>query len=142
MIDWVSRKDEIQARFFRPPPYARLWIEYSPVNDLLSWSFTFMDLGMCHTISYNTTIAQENGSYRVGRESWPNEDMALEAVFGGHYNNFLNEFYMDMTLESASSDIIGRMQESLSLLETSDSKSRVFKYDPRPPDPPPSLPSI
>ena len=103
-MDWPFRAQEIQKRFFRPPPYAYLWIDFTQDNNMLSWCFTFMDFGMCHTISGSTTVIRKNGCFLVGQESWPSEDMALEAVFGGHLDHFLQEFYRDILFTNAPDD--------------------------------------
>ena len=121
-MDWPARTQEIQRRFFRAPPCAYLWVDFSHENSLLSWCFTFMDLGMCHTISSTTTVVQKNGCFLVGRESWPTEDMALEAVFGGHYEHFLQEFYRDVGFtempETDTSGLTDQIQERLRFTES------------------------
>lgn len=120
-MDWPSRVREIQSRFFRPPPYAYLWINFAQDNNMLSWSFTFMEFGMCHTISSSAVVIRKNGCFLVGRESWPSEDMALEAVFGGHLNHFLQEFYRDIGFmewpKTDAAELTDRLQEHLVFAE-------------------------
>jgi hypothetical protein len=102
-MDWPARTHEIQARHFRGPgPYAYLWIDYKPAARLLSWCFTFMDLGMCHSLSGKATVEPaEPGGFLVDGLPFPDEPGALAHVFGGHYAHFLRELYRDLGVEHA-----------------------------------------
>lgn len=94
-MDWHTRSNEIQARFFRTGSKTFLWLEQQ--QDLLRWSFTFMDLGMCHTLSGHASVLQaESGEYVVNGWGHASENDALEAVFGKHYHNFVDRLYRDM----------------------------------------------
>ena len=99
-MDWPTRAEEIQALHFKGPcPYAYLWIDYKPPARLLSWCFTFMDLGMCHTLVGKSTVeACDSGTFLVDGRSHPNEASALAYVFGGHYAHFLEELYLDLCI--------------------------------------------
>jgi hypothetical protein len=97
MLDWPSRSAEIQALHFRPPPKAVLWIKHDAASNLLEWTFTFMDLGMNHTISSFSIVARdEHGDFTVDGQSEPNEASALHSVFGGHYARCLQEISQDL----------------------------------------------
>ena len=97
-MDWPARTHEIQALHFRGPgPYTYLWIDYKPTSRLLSWCFTFMDLGMCHSLSGKATVEPcKAGAFLVDGMPFPNEASALAYVFGGHYAHFLREFYREL----------------------------------------------
>lgn len=100
VLDWDARQIEIQSRFFRPPPYAYLWMEYAPKAHYLAWCFNFMDLGMCHSLSSKAIVRiQPDGTYVVDDTPYPDEDAALEAVFGGHYAHFMSELYRDLRVD-------------------------------------------
>lgn len=64
--------EEIQSKFFRSGPYTHLWI------DKRRWRYTFMDLGMCHTI---------DGEYASEDEEEPSK------TFGGKYKDFVRELH-------------------------------------------------
>lgn len=97
-MDWHARTDEIQARFFRAGPKTCLWLDYGTLSkDLLQWSFTFMDLGMCHTLSGHARVQLAGaGEYVVNGRGHASENDALETVFGKHYQNFVDRLYRDM----------------------------------------------
>lgn len=97
-MDWPTRSDEIQARFFRTGPKTYLWLDYGTLSrDLLQWSFTFMDLGMRHTLSGHARVLQaESGEYVVNGRGHASENDALESVFGRHYLDFVDRLYRDM----------------------------------------------
>lgn len=94
-MDWPTRSDEIQTRFFRTGPKTFLWLDYGTLSpDLLQWSFTFMDLGMCHTLSGHARVQQPG--FLVNGRVFASESDALEAVFGGHYQKFVDGLYRDI----------------------------------------------
>lgn len=94
-MDWHTRADELQARFFRTGSRTFLWLKHQ--QDLLQWSFTFMDLGMCHTLSGHARVSPgPSGGYLVNQRQYATEDEALYAVFGGHYQAFVDRLYRDM----------------------------------------------
>jgi hypothetical protein len=101
-MDWHTRTEELQSRFFRTGSRACLWIDKmgkSVDPSVLTWTFTFMDLGMCHTISGHARVVKsDDGAILVNDVRYPNEDAALEAVFADHYQKFLNHFYRQMRL--------------------------------------------
>ena len=97
MLDWQSRTAEIQALHFRGPPKACLWIKHDPASNLLEWTFTFMDMGLNHTISSFSTVSRDkHGEFTVDGQSEPNEASALHSVFGGHYARCLQEIEQDL----------------------------------------------
>lgn len=101
VLTWDARQDEIQTRFFRPPPKAYLWMEYRHAAHYLSWCFNFMDLGMCHSLSSRAVVkALPDGTFLVDDVSYPDESSALEAVFGGHYAHFMSELYRDLHIQA------------------------------------------
>ena len=97
-MDWYTRTDELQSRFFRTGPKTFLWLDYGRLSpDLLQWSFTFMDLGMCHTLSGHARAdVLPSGGFLVNNTHYMIEDAALEAVFAGHYPCFVERLYRDM----------------------------------------------
>jgi len=100
-MDWHTRTDEIQERYFRTGPRTCLWIECAKHDPtILTWSFTFMDIGMCHTISGHARVVKvsKNGPFKVNELEYPDENQALAAVFQGHLQDFQNRFYKQMSL--------------------------------------------
>jgi hypothetical protein len=99
-MDWHTRTEEIQHRYFRSGKYAYLWIDYEPeVDTLLTWTFTFMDLGMYHTLSGHAHVfCPSQGVFSVNGHSHANENAALDCVFAGHYARFLRRFYREMQI--------------------------------------------
>lgn len=56
-----------------------------------------MDLGMCHTLSGHARVRQvPSGGYLVNQHPHSTEDEALLAVFGGHYQTFVDRLYRDV----------------------------------------------
>jgi hypothetical protein len=97
-MDWHTRAAEIQERFFRQGPYAYLCISEESQPEI-RWTFNFMDLGMCHTLSGSASVSlTPTGTYLVDHEEHANEDSALVAVFSGHYRDFLECFYRDLRI--------------------------------------------
>ena len=99
-MDWHTRTEEIQHRYFRSGKYAYLWIDYEPeVDTLLSWTFTFLDLGMYHTLSGHAHVSRlSQGVYSVNGRKHATENAALDRVFAGHYQLFLRNFYREMQI--------------------------------------------
>ena len=98
-MDWPDRADEIQARFFRTGTRTFLWLDYGTGGPtLLRWSFTFMDLGMCHTLSGRARVQQqqENKGWLVNGKEHASENDAMHAVFAGHFQSFVDGLYRDM----------------------------------------------
>lgn len=55
-----------------------------------------MDLGMCHTLSGHARVRLvPSGGYLVNGREHATEDDALDAVFKGHYQAFVQRFYKD-----------------------------------------------
>jgi hypothetical protein len=95
-MNWHTRSEELQARYFRPAPYAYLWIS-KEMQGQTHWSFNFMDLGMCHSLSGRNHVSlTPTGSYLVDQLELPDETAALDAVFSGRYQKFVSQFYRDM----------------------------------------------
>ena len=107
-MDWPRRTDEIQKRFFRDGLYTHLCIQVMPVNAdsnhgnhcimMVSWTFSFMDFGMHHTITGNSLVLEdheERGYFWVDNHPLKPENDALQHAFGGHYQEFMDELYSE-----------------------------------------------
>jgi hypothetical protein len=100
-MNWPERSEEIQRLYFRTGPYTYLWMKYDHSSQQLVWCFTFMDLGMCHSISSHTVVfCDGNGMFCVDGENWVSETQALASVFDGHYTRFVWDLYTDMGIEA------------------------------------------
>lgn len=96
-MDWTP--GEIQSRYFRTGDKTFLWLDYDEITALLSWSFTFLDLGMCHTLSGRATVSllpHTPPVYMVNGQSAATREQAMHAVFAGHYRDFLVQLYADL----------------------------------------------
>jgi hypothetical protein len=99
-MDWCSRRDEIQARFFRVGLFTFLTIHYDLTTGFLVWEFTFKDLGMCHTVSGKSlVVVTDSLVFSVDGVRCTSEQEALESVFGGKYQQFLSEMYAELGVE-------------------------------------------
>ena len=99
-MNWVTKSEEIQARYFLSRPKAYLWIDFKPLDDLLVWSFTFEDLGMYHTLSSHAYVSVTvQGGYYVNSQLQESEEKALDKVFGGHYCRFIKDLYKSLNIE-------------------------------------------
>ena len=97
-MNWHTRSDELQERYFRPGPYAYLWISKDTQGET-HWSFNFMDLDMCHTLSGRAQVSlTPTGTYLVDQQEHQDEAGALDAVFSGHYQKFIAQFYRDLRI--------------------------------------------
>jgi len=96
--------DEIQSRYFRTGYKAFLWLDYDEKTALLSWSFTFLDFGMCHSLSGKATVSSLPGTppgfYSVNGTIHPSSDAAMHAVFANHYAEFMAQLYADLGVEN------------------------------------------
>jgi hypothetical protein len=91
-MDWANRKNDIQKRFFRDGLYSKLDITYTFV--MVSWTFNFLDFGMHHNLSgKNLFIEGDSGHFLVDGNEATSEEHAMQMVFGGHYDAFLEDFY-------------------------------------------------
>ena len=93
--------DEIQSRYFRTGNNkAFLWLDYDEKTALLSWSFTFLDFGMHHTLSGKAIVSNLPGTppgfYAVNGTIHPSSDAAMHAVFANHYAEFMTQLYADL----------------------------------------------
>ena len=96
-MDWADHTHTIQEEYFRPGPYAYLWIDYSQVDHLLTWCFTFMDLGMYHSISSHARVkCDDQGVYTVDGKHPFSREQAIFMVFSGYYAHFIVELYRDL----------------------------------------------
>jgi hypothetical protein len=96
-MDW--NPDEIQPRYFRAGDKTFLWLDYDEKTALLSWSFTFLDLGMHHTLSGRATVSCLPGTppaYTVNGAIQPSREAAMHAVFARHYAEFITQLYADL----------------------------------------------
>jgi hypothetical protein len=99
-MDWNAHAQEIQAHYFRPGPRAYLWINQVQGCDLLTWSFTFMDFGMYHTVSGHASVTlSPSGDYAVDGMPQVSLTHALDTVFDGHYPRFLADLYRDLQVQ-------------------------------------------
>lgn len=102
-MDWTP--SEIQARFFRVGNQTFLWLDYNEDAALLSWSFTFLDLGMCHTLSGRATVSLLPHSppvYSVNGQIHDTREEAMHAVFANHFNDFMTQIYADLDISNQS----------------------------------------
>jgi hypothetical protein len=93
----ISEKERIQAQFFRTGSYSYLHIEQQP-DQSIKWTFTFLDMGMCHcfTSQARVSMCPPSQFIMVDDKEYPSLDQALHAIFGGHYQRFLQSFYRDL----------------------------------------------
>ena len=75
----VEDREGIRAAFFPPLDFADLWLEVTPA--LLHWRFTFMDLGMCHTLERSFRYRIKGGSILVGRTRARDRQHLLAMIF-------------------------------------------------------------
>lgn len=93
---------EIQPCYFRAGDKTFLWLDYNEETALLSWSFTFLDLGMCHTLSGRATVSlvpNSPSAYMVNGQVHGTREQAMHAVFAGHYKDFIVQLYLDLGVE-------------------------------------------
>jgi hypothetical protein len=115
MLQWhtAAMSYEIQKRHFSVEKGTYLWIS-SPTRDhgaqRISWAFTFLDFGMCHTIAGCSTVDcqlivpdgvstfKASHAYFVDGDMYKplDEDEAIRAVFGGHHAHYVAEMYQGM----------------------------------------------
>lgn len=107
-LDWQDKTDLIQQLYFKTGKGAYLWIACDASNGNVSWGFNMLDLGMCHTIAGCSQVhlsLPEMNYYVNGSPVGQQELLAWNAVFGGHYQKFLEEIGQDvgfsLTLVSA-----------------------------------------
>jgi hypothetical protein len=99
-MNWEQRVKEIQNLYFRSGPYTHLWIEYKQITHQLAWCFTFLDLGLCNSVSSHALVTcSEEGEYQVNGKKCDSEKQALDCVFANHYTRYIWEFYREMGLE-------------------------------------------
>ena len=92
-MDWHQRIDEIQSNFFDRGLYTYLHVSRLQPDGQLTWSFSFLDLGMGCVISRQAIVVHGiDGEYWVDNVKQPSEALALEAVFAGHYTSSLDWF--------------------------------------------------
>lgn len=109
-MKWHTRSQEIQERYFNTGRGTYLWVssparEYGPQE--VSWAFTFLDFGMCHTLAGCSTVDRQlvipdgvtarksfDVYYVDGNIDNPlDEDGAMRAVFEGHHAQYVTELY-------------------------------------------------
>ncbi len=97
-MDW--NHGEIQSCYFRTAsPQTFFWLDYDEKTTVLSWSFTFLDFGMHHTLSGSARVAQLSGDppqYSVNGTVQPSKQAAMHAVFAGHYTDFMTQLRIDL----------------------------------------------
>jgi len=109
-MNWHFRSQEIQERFFSVGKGTYLWIS-APVREYgsneVSWAFTFLDFGMCHTVAGCSTVERRlvipdgvtshrsvDVYYVDGKKDSPlDEDGAMIAVFAGHHARYVADLY-------------------------------------------------
>jgi len=115
MIEWhhPEKSYEIQKRYFRTGKGTYLWIN-SPTTgehgDEVSWAFTFLDFGMCHTVAGCSTVEHQlvipdgvttfrsfDAYFVDGNvETVLDEEGAIHAVFDGHHARCVADLYQGM----------------------------------------------
>ena len=101
--NWTNQSDHIQRKFLRHGPYTHLHIR-SPTPDTINWTFTFADLGMCHTLESTSTLTTTTATgsppvatYVVDGEAHHTEESAQEAVFGqGRFEECVRRTYAEL----------------------------------------------
>lgn len=95
--------NEIQSRYFRVGPGTHLWLDYDEKAETLLWCFTFLDLGMCHTLTGTATLTfptlPDMMHYTVNGQTELDSDSAMQRVFAKHYQNFLTRLYIDLGVQ-------------------------------------------
>lgn len=100
-----EHREEIQSKFFRSGPKTALGIKLcteSPSTCILHWSFTFMEMGMYHTIASKACVTMdkcentEKMVFLINGAPHPTLETACTAVFEGHYLLFLTDLYQEM----------------------------------------------
>ena len=100
---WAGQSDQIKSKYLRQGPYTHLRV--SAAEDTIDWTFTFADLGMCHTLDSSstlTTITTATGNppgatYIVDGEAHRTEESAQEAVFGqGRFEECVRRTYAEL----------------------------------------------
>ena len=74
--------DEIHRTFFKQGPYTHLWIDTAK-DGIIRWQYTFMDLGMCHTISDECSASDSPAR-----------------AFGGRYKAFVRQMHRELMPKS------------------------------------------
>jgi hypothetical protein len=101
----TENKKQIQAEKFKSGPFTSLHVEMSSDSlsqGVLQWSFTFLDLGMCHNINSQVDVTANKCNesdecvYLVNGVAYPNIELACFAIFDGHYSHFLACLYQDV----------------------------------------------
>jgi hypothetical protein len=97
-----TNHEKIKELYFRTGKPSYLHVNLDPYGDL-KWEFLFEDLGMCHSITSHAHVSlcpNPTPGFNVDGKIYPSFDQALTAIFGGHYTNFLIDFYSEMGISN------------------------------------------
>lgn len=96
-MNWPALTDKIQKRFFRDGVYTHLYIRPMNSDGMISWKFSFMDFGMHHEITGSCRVVDGgSGCYWINNQSVASEKDALQQVFGGHFDQFMEQLYTEL----------------------------------------------
>jgi hypothetical protein len=96
--DTTAVLESLKQEYFRSGPYTYLHLLQTP--DTIAWTFTFMDLGLCHTIKSTHCITIDTyHTIHVDGKPQPSTASARSAVFGGRYAQRIRELYDEMGIE-------------------------------------------
>lgn len=119
MIEWhhPEKSYEIQQRYFSTGKGTYLWINSPTAGEhgdgqpqQVSWAFTFLDFGMCHTVAGCSTVEHQlmipdgvttfrsfDAYFVDGNvETVLDEEGAIHAVFDGHHARCVAGLYQGM----------------------------------------------
>jgi hypothetical protein len=87
--------ESLKQEFFGSGPLTHLHLAQGPGT--IAWTFTFMDLGLCHTIESSHRITVDtNRTIHIDGKPQPSAASARSAVFGGRYAQCISELYDEM----------------------------------------------
>jgi len=96
-MNWPALTREIQKNFFRDGVYTHLEIVEIMEDSMISWIFSFMDFGMYHEITGSSQVIDlGSGRYWINNRLVASDKDALQQVFGGHFDAFMEELYTDL----------------------------------------------
>ena len=99
-MDWSQRVYEIQEKYFSTQTGTHLCIACDSSTGIVSWGFTMLDYGMCHTIGGHSRVQFLNSRAIFvvnGQEVGAKESDALESDFGGQYALLKQEILLDLS---------------------------------------------
>lgn len=108
VLDWGDRGDEIHESFFPTGPRTHLWVHVDSMTDSarVSWRFTFMDLGMCHTMDGYELVSYRDGKYHAGTRTADTDAELRALVFKGKYKKEIQAIYQSLGIILDSRNLI------------------------------------